>query len=127
MEKFTRYALGILLLFVALNAFGGGYYGMAGAENIPTYWLNGTPFRNYYIPSVILFVFVGGSCLIAAIAVFRQSNWSRKAAFIAGAIILFWLIVQVAIIGFVSWMQPVTAIFAVAILLLSSRLPKYEH
>ena len=34
-EKFIRYMLGCLLLLVAVNAFGGGYYGMAGAKSVP--------------------------------------------------------------------------------------------
>jgi len=46
-EKIIFYSLGVLLLFVAINAFGGGYYGMAGAKDVPTEWLKGSPFRNH--------------------------------------------------------------------------------
>jgi hypothetical protein len=126
-EKFVRYLLGSLLLLVAINAFGGGYYGMAGANNVPVEWLKGSPFPNYFIPGLILFVAVGGSALFAAIAVFRRHRIARKAAFVCGTIILLWLAVQVAIIGYVSWMQPATAAAAVIILFLTSQLPKYEH
>jgi hypothetical protein len=45
----VRWPLGLLLGFGALNAFGGGYYGMAGAEGIPTAWLAGSPFHDYFI------------------------------------------------------------------------------
>ena len=48
-EKIIRYSLGILLLIVAVNAFGGGYYGMAGAKDVPIEWLKGSPFRNYFV------------------------------------------------------------------------------
>ena len=41
-------ALGNLLLFLALNAFGGGYYGMAGAKDVPVEWLEGSPFNNFF-------------------------------------------------------------------------------
>lgn len=34
-DKFIRYTLGFLLALLALNAFGGGYYGMAGAQHVP--------------------------------------------------------------------------------------------
>lgn len=37
-----RYPLGGLLAFGALNAFGGGYYGLAGAPGVPTEWLEGS-------------------------------------------------------------------------------------
>ena len=33
-----------LLTFGALNAFAGGYYGLAGAKGVPIEWLRGQPF-----------------------------------------------------------------------------------
>ena len=105
-----RYALGGLLAFGALNAFAGGYYGMAGAEGVPKEWLEGSPFDDYFIPSLVLFVVVGGSFLAAAIAVFAKLAVARAAAFGAGAIVLGWLAVETAMIGYVSWMQPATTI-----------------
>lgn len=126
-EKLVRYTLGFLLVVLALNAFAGGYYGMAGAETVPTEWLKGSPFRGYFIPGLILFICVGGSSLIAAIAVFRRHRIARKAAYLCGIITLLWLTVQIAIIGYVSWMQPTTTVVALFILLLTWQLPKYEH
>jgi hypothetical protein len=123
-EKLVRYTLSKLLLLLAINAFAGGYYGLAGAKNVPTEWLKGSLFQNYFVPSLILFVFVGGSALIAAIAVLRRHQMARKAAFTCGAIVLVWLAVQVAIIGYVSWMQPTTAVAAIFILLLTWQLPE---
>ena len=35
-QSVARYTLGSLLAFIALNAFGGRYYGLSGAEGIPT-------------------------------------------------------------------------------------------
>lgn len=118
-----RYSLGLLLSFAALNAFGGGYYGMAGAEGVPVEWLEGSPFRNYFIPGLILFVIVGGSFLFAAIAVFAKLSIARRAAVSSVIIVFMWLSVQLSIIGYVSWMQPVTAITGVMILVLSFLLP----
>lgn len=125
-EKFIRYTLGILLLLIAINAFGGGVYGMMGAKNIPTEWLKGSPFHNYFIPGLILFTCVGGSALFAAIVVFKRQYIAGKAAFICGIIIILWLTVQVAIIGYVSWMQPATAVAAIIILFLTQQFKKYE-
>jgi hypothetical protein len=39
-----RSSLGGLLAFGALNAFGGGYYGLSGAEGVPTGMAQGKPF-----------------------------------------------------------------------------------
>jgi len=124
-EKFIRYTLGILLLVLALNAFAGGYYGMAGAKNVPVEWLKDSPFHSYFIPGIILFLCVGGSAFFAAIAVFMQRRIARKAAFFCSTIVLLWLSVQVVIIGYVSWMQPATAVAAVIILFLTWQLRKH--
>lgn len=119
----VRLTLGALLAFGTLNAFGGAWYGLAGAKGVPTEWLDGSPFSNYFIPSLVLGVVVGGSFLLAAVAVFRRWRSVRLLAFGAGLIVLGWLAVQVAIIGYVSWMQPTTALAGVLILALASQLP----
>jgi hypothetical protein len=117
----VRVTLGLLLAFGALNAFGGGYYGLSGAKGVPTEWLEGSPFTDYFIPSLILFFVVGGAFLIAAVAVFARLRSARLLAQGAAVIVLVWLAVQVTIIGFVSWMQPATALVALLILALASR------
>jgi peptidoglycan/LPS O-acetylase OafA/YrhL len=117
-----RYILGVLLAFGALNALGGGYYGLSGAKGVPTEWLQGGPFRDYFIPSLFLLVVVGGAFLLAAAAVFGRWPRSRRFAFGAGLIVLGWLAVQVSIIGYVSWMQPTTAVAGIVIVTLAWRL-----
>lgn len=121
MKKSNRIILGILEGFLALNAFGGGWYGMSGAEDVPLELLEGSPFRNYFLPGLFLFVAVGGSMLLASIAVFARWRAARAFSYAAVAIVLAWLAVQVAIIGYVSWMQPVTAVIALMILLLARK------
>lgn len=125
LQKFYRITLGTLLTILALNAFGGGFYGITGAKDIPVEWLRGSPFPNYFIPGLFLFVVIGGSAMVASIMVFRQHPLARIAAFGCGILVLAWLLVQVFIIGYVSWMQPATAIVAVLILLVTPQLPKH--
>ncbi len=121
-----RYSLGALLVFGAVNAFGGGYYGLSGAKGVPTEWLDGSPFPDYFVPSLILLVVVGGSFIVAAMAVFTGLRIARVAALAAGIVVLGWLAVQLAIIGYVSWMQPTTAIAGVLVLVLGSLLPQAQ-
>jgi hypothetical protein len=118
-----RYALGGLLAFGALNAFASGYYGLAGAKGVPTEWLEGSVFADYFVPSLILFGFVGGLFLVAAVAVFTCLRISRLAAFGAGVVVLGWIAAQVAIIGYVSWMQPTTTVAGLLVLILAWLLP----
>ena len=120
----VRYSLGSLLAFGAVNAFGGGYYGLSGAKDVPKEWLEGSPFLDYFVPSLILLVVVGGSFVVAAMAVFIGLRIARLAALTAGIVVLGWLAVQLSMIGYVSWMQPTTAIAGVLVLVLASLLPQ---
>ncbi|HVT09527.1 MAG TPA: hypothetical protein VHO67_18830 [Polyangia bacterium] len=120
----VRYSLGAVLAFAALNAFAGGWYGLAGAKGIPTAWLSGSPFPDYAVPSGILVVAVGGSSLLASVAVFARWRRDRPLALAAAGILFGWLAAEVAIIGYVSWMQPATAIGGAIILGLAVRLKR---
>ena len=102
-----RYALGTLLAFGALNAFAGGYYGLTGAQGVPREWLRGSPFTDYFVPSL---------------AAFARWRHARPLALAAGVIVLGWLAIQIAVIGYVSWMQPATAIAGAIVLALAWRM-----
>jgi hypothetical protein len=117
--RLIRNILGTLLAFAAINAFGGGYYGMSGAEGVSLELLQGSPFDSYFIPGLVLFVIVGGSFLIACVAVFARLRFARFACISTVVVVYGWLAVQIAIIGYISWMQPVTAIVVFVIFLLT--------
>jgi hypothetical protein len=125
MRPAIRYLLGSLLAFGALNAFGGGYYGLAGAEGVPREWLEGTAFMDYFYPSLILLVVVGGTCLLAATAVFARLRLDRVAAVAAAVVLLVWLEAEFLMLGYVSWMQPATAAGTFVLLVLAWLLPSH--
>jgi hypothetical protein len=100
-------------IIVALNALAGGYYGLAGASGVPLEWLRGSPFTSYFYPSLILLLVVGGSQTAAAIAVIMKKSKAPNYSFFAGLILLIWIVVQVSVIGYVSWLQPAMAITAI--------------
>ena len=126
-KRWIRWTLGTLLAFLALNAFGGGIYGMFGAEGVPAEWLRGSPFASYLVPSIILFVVVGGSMLAASVLVFRRWRHAQWSVAISMGIVFVWLAVQVRIIGYTSWLQPAVAIAAIVVLLLNRWLPPADH
>jgi hypothetical protein len=104
-----RLALLFLEGVIALNAVGGAVYGLAGAEEVPREWLEGTPFRSYAIPSLILLVAVGGGMALAWALLLVGSSWAPEAAIAAGLVLVGWIVVQVALIvpdGGFSWLQP---------------------
>jgi hypothetical protein len=94
---------------VAVNAVGGAVWGLAGAKNVPREWLDGTPFHSYVIPSVILFVAVGGGMTTAALALVVRHRLAPEISIAAGLVLVVWITAQVLIIvpdGGFSWLQP---------------------
>lgn len=118
-----RTLLSALLAFGALNAFAGGYYGLAGADGVPREWLAGSPFSDYFVPSLILFVVVGGTLACAAVMVSTQHRSARAGGCTAAAVLLGWIVVQWTMIGYVSWLQPATFAGGLLMLLLVVLLP----
>jgi hypothetical protein len=103
-----RLAPAALHAVVALNAVGGAIYGLTGAEGVPLQWLAGTPFATYRVPSLILLA-VGGLHGAASVAVWRGRRQAGLVSLVAGLVLLGWIVVQVAMIGYVSWLQPAVA------------------
>lgn len=124
----NRYLLIALLVFIAVSAFGGGVYALDGAEGVPVEWLHGSAFSSYVVPGLVLVLVVGGSAIGAAIALFVGHESGFTLAKIAGWMLAIWLVEQVVIVGFVSWLQPATALVGFAILTLAYRTPRlHDH
>jgi hypothetical protein len=107
----VKISLVILQLILFVNACGGAVYGLSGAKAIPRSWLEGSPFQSYVIPSLFLLIAVGGSMLVATVLWLLGSRvadgrWAPWASIAAGSILVGWIVAQVAMIGYVSWMQP---------------------
>lgn len=110
----VRRALVALEAVVALNAVGGGIYGLAGAKNVPREWLAGSPFHSYTISSLVLLIVVGGGMIVSAGLVVADYRFAAEAAIGAGLILLGWIIVEALIIPF-SWLQPTFFVLGIAV------------
>ena len=110
---------------VGANAFGGAAYGLAGAENVPREWLEGTPFGSYVAPSLILLVAVGGGMTVAVAALLARHRYSPELSIAAGLVLVGWITAQVAIIvpdGGFSWLQPTMLAAGLVVAVLGLRL-----
>ena len=114
--------LAIISGFVGVSAFGGGIFGMLGAKGIPLELLEGSIFSNYFFPSLILFFVVGGFSLLSMIMILKGKKNARRIANLTGIIILIWIVFQLQIIGYESWLQPLIAIAGISIIILSGNL-----
>jgi hypothetical protein len=116
----VRRVLVALEAVIALNAVGGGVYGLAGAKDVPRDWLAGSPFHSYTIPSLVLLIFVGGGMTVAASLLVAGYRCAPEVAIAAGLILLGWITVEILIIPF-SWLQPVFSVLAIAVVKLGYR------
>jgi hypothetical protein len=95
--------------------------------------LQGTPFTNFLIPGLVLFLFVGIFPILVSYGLLRQPSWqwaeainvckkyhwSWTASWAAGIIMLIWIIVETSLLGYVSFLQPVITVWGVAIITLT--------
>jgi hypothetical protein len=99
----------ILVCFIAITATLSGLLMISnpdgGILNLPLSLLQGTPFRNYLVPGILLTVFVGGVNLTAVIYNIQRHPNRYGWAMAGGFIISGWIIVQMILIHAVHWLH----------------------
>jgi hypothetical protein len=95
-----RVALAVVDGFVALTAIGGGLALVMGleAERFGPEWLEGTTFRSYLVPGLLLSLAVGGSAAVAAVATIVGWHGGLLSA-LAGLVLVGWIVGEVAILN----------------------------
>ncbi len=90
-----------LALFVAVTAIGGGAAILSGLErnNFPQRWLDGTPFRSFTIPGVMLATIVGGTALAAVIVLPISSDVGTIVSLAAGIILIGWILGEIKLLN----------------------------
>jgi hypothetical protein len=132
-HKTARVALIIVAGFAAVSALGGGLMVASGwPYQFPAAWLEGTPFPDYTLPGLILGVVVGGSALLATVALLKNVRWAALASIAAGAIMMGWIVGEIVLLnvaGF-TWLWPlyfgvglVMALLGLRLAPFTSRLP----
>ena len=94
-----------LLLFNGVTAAGGGLALMTNWIPEQASWVRETGFPSNYFPGVILLAVVGGSSLIAAIAMVKRSDGWQLTSIVAGTVMVFWIIGEVASIRGFHFLQ----------------------
>ncbi|MBN1217707.1 MAG: hypothetical protein JXM69_02165 [Anaerolineae bacterium] len=99
-HKGLRITIGLLTGFIALTAIGGGIALLTGleADRFPLEWLQGTPFKDYTIPALLLAIVVGGSSLAACVTIFTNLKWGAFVSMLAGLIMGGYIVVEVLIL-----------------------------
>lgn len=104
MDRQSKTLLG-LLLFNGVSAAAGGLALMMDWIPEQASWVRHSDFPSNYFPGVILMALVGGSSLIAATALVKRSDGWQLASIVAGSIMVFWIIGEVASIRGFHFLQ----------------------
>ena len=116
MTATTRKILLGLLLFNAVSAVGGGLALMTGLIPEQPSWVEHTDFPSLYLPGVVLLAVVGGSALIAALALARASTGWQLASIVSGVVMLVWIVGEIASIRGFHILQVVYFVTGAAVL-----------
>jgi len=118
-------AVMIALLIQGLSGVAGGLglvLDPSGASlGIPVNWLEGSAFRDYLIPGLILLLVLGVWPLVTFMAAWRRHPRAWHATVLVGVALLVWLAVEIMTIGYHPWppLQLIYGLLALAILVLA--------
>ncbi len=104
------FGLGALQVFIGLGGVAGGV-GLvtkpSGANlGLPLELLNESPFSDYLIPGIVLFVVNGVGSLAGGVLSFFRYRHAGQIAAALGAFLMMWIVAQVWWIGLSHWLQP---------------------
>lgn len=85
--------------FLAITAIAGGSSLLLGLNLPPVELLNGSPFNNYVLPGLVLFVIVGGNAALATILLIQQHHSALHFVFVSAMFIIIFEVVEIYTIG----------------------------
>jgi len=104
MNRDARILFG-LLLFNGISAVGGGFALMTEVIPRQASWIAHTDFGSLYFPGVILMAIVGGSSLLASLAMLRHAAGWQLSSLLAGLVMLFWIVGEIGSIRAFHFLQ----------------------
>jgi len=111
-------SLGLFQILIGLGALLGGWMLITdptgGELGMSLTWLAGTPFSNFLIPGIILFTINGLGTFVGSVSTLKSARFSGETAIALGVFMMLWIIIQVSLIGYMNFLQPLY--FAVGVL-----------
>lgn len=96
-----RWVVVATALFMGIGALGGGFELLRDAEGfgVQPEWIERSPFPDYRIPGLFLFVVIGGGMVATALLALFGSGLASAAALKMGAVLVLWLVIETLIVG----------------------------
>ena len=124
--KNMKTILFLLISFIAITALLSGILMISNPDgsilNLPLSLLNGTPFKDFTMPGILLAVIVGGINLLAVFFNLKRQTNRYNWALAGGLVIFGWIIIQMILIGAFHWLHILYLIIGILIILISYQL-----
>jgi hypothetical protein len=108
--KTSKISTAIIQIFNGLSGILGGFMLIKDPSGVSLEmdleWLQSTPFQNFLIPGIVLFVINGLGNVTGFAVTLSNSKNAGKLALALGAIMMIWIISQVSWIGYKNYLQP---------------------
>jgi hypothetical protein len=129
------YLLWTLLFFQSVSGLAGGIALMAepggSIMHLPITLLNNSPFANYMIPGVILFILLGVFPAFLSYAlmfhphwewagflnIYKKKNWAWTYSLYLGIMLIIWIDVEIWMIGYAGLIQTVFGLVGILIVI----------
>jgi hypothetical protein len=111
----------LTVLAQALSGLAGGFGLMVDPSGqtvgLPAAWLEGSPFRNYFIPGLILFTVLGVFPLVVVWGLWKHRRWAHAGSLLVGLGLVIWILVEICVVGYQAE-PPLQAIYGLLGLLI---------
>jgi hypothetical protein len=107
--KYLKAVSIVLLLVVGSGAMYGGTQLMIDpsgkAIEMPFHWIRNTPFRDYFLPGLILFISNGLLSMATAASALIGYRHYIGHIFVQGSVYVGWIIIQMMLLQVIFWLQ----------------------
>lgn len=120
MKRLLTIVAAALLLFNGIGALYGGWSLMAYPDGsnlqLPIAWLERTPFSDFLIPGIVLFIANGLCSIFVFAALLIQHNKAPLLVMAQGVILMGWIVVQILLVQKYHPLQLILGTVGVALL-----------
>ncbi|MGV9671646.1 hypothetical protein ACWDPV_13805 [Gordonia sp. NPDC003504] len=110
LRPWPAWVLAVVEAFIAYQAVSGGVALIDDRWGMPREWLQRTPFDTWIGPGWVLITLIGIPQALAALVVVVDARPAVLAGFLAGASLLVWIVIQLALLQVFFFLQPVIAV-----------------
>jgi hypothetical protein len=144
-KPISVYILSSLMLFQAIGGIAGGLSLILSPNGsilkMPVTSLSGSPFKNFFIPGLCLFILLGLLPAITSWGLFRKPktrwfgslniymnrHWAWAYSLYVAIMLIIWIDVEVIVIGYGSLLQALYGILGILILILTLLPENMKH